>query len=231
MALASLRPRVSQMAEDNGFNIALEWFIARPLAERERLVTSCEATSPAISLPEFARKVAAATGLDGDRINALFTGLGGVLAFAADNPSLREFASEYVISLVSGAQDSSDETIKNHIERLLACDRTLGLSGKAQGVMWGQGRVFQRAQTLSQVRPIFPSDLSSEVETAVIVHELRIDYREGNYESAWSVALDRYQVASLIRILDRALQKETSIRKSERFRFLDIEAHDVSENV
>lgn len=229
MALASLRPRVSQMAEDNDFNIALAWFIARPLAERERLVKSCEATSPAISLPEFARKVAAATGLDGDRINALFTGLGGALAFAADNPSLREFASEYILSLVSGAE-GSDGTINNHIGRLLACDGTLGLSGKAQGVMWGQGRVFQRAQTLSQVRPIFPSDLSSDVETAVIVHELRIDYREGDYESAWSVALDRHQVASLIRILDRALHKETSIRKSERFRFLDIEAPDVSEN-
>lgn len=210
------------MAEDNDFNIALAWFVTQSIGEREQLVKACEETGPAISLPEFARKVAAATSLEENRVDALLTGLGGVFTFAADDPSLREFAREYLISLVSG-QQPSDGTVKAHIGRLLACDHTLGLSSKAQGVMWGQGRVFQRAQTLSQVRPIFPSDVSSDAETAVIVHELRIDYREGGYESAWSVVLDRHQVANLIHILDRALQKETSIRNGQRFRFLDIE--------
>lgn len=209
-------------AEEYDFNRALGWFASLPHENQEGLVRACESADPEIDLPQLGRKIAAASGHDPDHTQALLIGLGGIFNLVGVDPEMRQFATNYLLSL-AGADQQADDITKRCFDRLLRCERSIGLSNKAQGVMWGLGRVFKGAQTISQIRPVFQNDLKANVGSAVIVHELRIDYREGMYESAWSVAMNKAQIEYLIEILRRSLSKEENIRKTEAFLFLDAE--------
>ncbi len=208
--------------EEYDFSQALTWFASLDDVARENFVRACESADPSIDLPLLARRISAATGRNPDQTRGLLTGLGGILGLVGYDPDVRHIAANYIVSLIAEPA-RIDEAAKRHIDRLLRCERSIGLSSKAQGVMWGQGRVFKHAQTISQIRPVFQSDLETCVDSAVIVHDLRIDYREGTFDSAWSVAMNGRQIEGLIEALKRALCKEDNIRKTNAFHFLDSE--------
>ena len=122
------------------------------------------------------------------------------------------------LTLVAGS--CNEPEFADQLDRLLACEHSLGVTGKAQNILWGHGRVYRDAHILSQIRPIFLNDLESPADNAVFVHELRLEYSEGEENGAICIAMDQRKLQELTKVLKRAMIKEDNLRKSGKFNYL-----------
>ena len=73
---------------------------------------------------------------------------------------------------------------------------------------------------ITQIRPIFMNDLDAAADSAVIVHELRLDFREGDRHDSVCVAMDEAMVRSLEAVLNRAMLKESNLRSNGQFNYM-----------
>ena len=62
------------------------------------------------------------------------------------------------------------------------------------------------------LRPVFRTDLGERPPAFVVVHNLKVGYRESGEYREFFVALDTLDVHALKEALDRALEKEKSLR-------------------
>lgn len=87
---------------------------------------------------------------------------------------------------------------------------TLILSARALDVQHEYEHVFQSARILTDLRPIFNA-AGSDLQGAIIVHNLKITYYAmGEYREAF-FALDNSDLITLRKILERAETKTTSL--------------------
>lgn len=95
----------------------------------------------------------------------------------------------------------------------LVMEDTLGTAAKAGPVMTEHERIFVDARVLTDVRPIFHSDLPEKPKAAVLVHMLRITTRDiFGKEKAQYFALDTNDVRFIKQLMDRAIKKEEVLR-------------------
>jgi hypothetical protein len=201
---------------------AVEAFRDLPVGTREGIVAAFESAPASISFDDLANLVIAKVKAPKPIVLELARGLGGLVGYIATDPSLQAMFKRLLASYPEGAKPTKEErqAFESQVERLMACEQSIGLTGKAQDILWGHGKVFKEAHTITQVRPIFYNDLKKPLTTAVIVHELRLDYREAGSDGTVCVTLDRSQVESLRRVLHRALDKEKGVRASAAFAYL-----------
>jgi hypothetical protein len=83
---------------------------------------------------------------------------------------------------------------------------------KAIGVLRDNERMFCNARILTDIRPVFGSDVHIPPRAAVIVHMLNITYHEGRDLKEFYVGLDTDDVDTLRMVLERADIKAKSIR-------------------
>jgi hypothetical protein len=110
--------------------------------------------------------------------------------------------------------DLDDEhrlTLKARVSALLTAPSIQAVA-KTLDVSTGQERTFTEAKVFTGVRPIFGADVSDPPIGAVLVHELRIEYIEGQDVKSIFVVLDSSDVNELRKTLDRADDKATSIK-------------------
>jgi hypothetical protein len=103
------------------------------------------------------------------------------------------------------------EKARERIKRFLALDRSLGLTAKAFDLLTEYDKVFCNARVVTDMRPIFTTDVARSPDALVLVHTLRIAYHEGGDLKAVYVAMDTSDVDSLLTTLDRARKKEASL--------------------
>lgn len=213
------------MAKEKSFPTALQEFAGLPADVREALVKALESEAPAISLSELAKRTSSGLKMKFDFLEAMLDGLAGIIPIISPDKegelSLRQHLGQMLTKLAVPSDDSGNvEALQGHIFRLLNCERSIAITGKAQDIMWGHGLVFQRAHVITQIRPIFFSDVQLTPDNAVIVHDLRITYRVEKIEQSIQVSLDRRQLSEMIVILERALAKERSLLETGSFKFL-----------
>ena len=75
------------------------------------------------------------------------------------------------------------------------------------------GSVFLDARILTDVRPVFDDDVGDRLQSAIIVHSLRIDSRQGNSNTVDYFAMDERDLLWLRQVIDRALSKEAASRR------------------
>ncbi len=203
------------MSYTDDFPGAIKWFREMAPELRETLVVSLERSAPAISLDDLASTVinAAAISREDRRVlGNLLKGVSGLVFLAASNANFRNVVAQAFCGVDPASSESLTSDSREHFLRMLACESSLGITGKAQDVMWGHGRVFRGANVVTQIRPIFSHDVSAPAKDAVLVHDLKIDYREDNAEGSWLVTLDSGRIRELMQVLERALKKEETIR-------------------
>ncbi len=186
-----------------------------------RLASAIEQTQPALDLSEFASAVASIAEIDEESVRKVVLGVATILPIA---PDITEDVSKYIanVYLSDDAELEKHESLSKCLHRILLCGRTLGITSKAHNVMWGTGHTYFNARTLSQIRPIFyDADPEEAPEHAVIVHELRINYRTNDYTTDFVVSMDRQQIRSLIQVLGRAVDKEQAIRSKGGYSFME----------
>jgi len=211
------------MAREKQLDEALRAFANIQSDKREEAVKAIEDAEPAISIDDLAKAVSTRSAIDRELLTDLLTGLAGIVAIVGSRASTRDGFVPLLLNLAIGGEPSETpnaQQLADQLGRLLASEKSLGVTGKAQNVLWGHGRVYRDAHILSQIRPIFYNDLESEADNAVIVHELRLEYREGEEDGAICVAMDQRKLQELTKVLKRAIMKESNLRKSGKFNYL-----------
>lgn len=134
------------------------------------------------------------------------TTLGVSHAFAA--PKL----AETIAQRLSGLDGELIPKLQNRLSRLLAASDLVAL-GKAIDVATEHDRVLHGSRVLSDIRPVFDSDVSTDPVGAVITHTLRVDYFQDGETKTISFALDDYDLAQLRDVVSRAEEKQKTMSR------------------
>jgi hypothetical protein len=175
---------------------------------------------PTLSLTKLARRIAPAIKHTEDETLGLLAALGSLyVARIGKGETLENFSLELIEALnlkESGTEEKplSDEQMlkfRNDIKELLSLDDSLGVTAGATSIMVELEHVWQSARILTDLRPVFGPDLG-EPKADVLIHNLRIAYREGVRTNEFFVGLDSNDLRMLKDVVERALQKESSLR-------------------
>jgi hypothetical protein len=80
------------------------------------------------------------------------------------------------------------------------------LSAKALDLSYQHSHLLQRAQIVTDIRPLFNQD-ATEIQGTIISHKLLLRYDDIEGEHVLSLAVDEKDIKSLIRQCERALKK------------------------
>jgi hypothetical protein len=211
--LARTRLRVPRSEEK-----ALARVLSLSDAEVGAIHAALAESEPALSVRRLADRVAEKTGLASDLVYNVVRTL-AVLYTARDRSSTS--MDEFLADVERAAKEASSEDLKApkigwesaraRIKRFLTIDRSLGITAKAYDLLNEYERVFCDARVVTDVRPIFTADVAQKPDAAILVHTLRIAYHEGGDLKAVYVSMDTSDVASLMKLLERATKKEAGL--------------------
>jgi hypothetical protein len=109
----------------------------------------------------------------------------------------------------------NEEGKHNFSKRLadfLEATSVLGITAKAAKVLLEHEHVFLEPRILTDIRTVF-KDIEEQPVGAVIVHNLRITYRQNDDRKEFFVALDDSDLASLSQEIARAEAKAKVLKK------------------
>jgi hypothetical protein len=98
------------------------------------------------------------------------------------------------------------------ITEALSGENALAISSKARSVMGEYPRVYCSARILTDLRPVFKSDVEKEPAAFVVMHTLKIIYHENEEHREIFIAVDADDLGDLAIQLERAVKKESSLK-------------------
>ena len=98
------------------------------------------------------------------------------------------------------------------IAEALSGETALSISAKALDLMQEHANVYCFGRVLTDLRPIFKSDVSQAPDALVTIHTLKLVYHHEGEHREFFVALDTDDVKKLAAVLDRALRKEEALK-------------------
>lgn len=130
--------------------------------------------------------------------------------------------SEMAEDVCRGLDRSDDEEIrlsgedrehfKSRLIELLDVE-SIRIGAKGLEVLFENQRSFLGARIVTEIRPIFGSNPEEAPAGALVVHMLKITYREDGQDNEFFVALDTTDVGTLRNALDRADTKVGSLKE------------------
>lgn len=187
----------------------------------EEFLDALAKAGPQFNLADLSHEVADRLNLPAELVGGV-VGVLGSLYLTKDRPStpLETFIDQDVAAALKNAPTFSPENADAQWKRLrrflvaaLSLENTVGTASKAGYVLTQHERIFVSAQILTDVRPIFHSNVSENPESAVIVHMLRVTQRSNHRQREDQFfALDSNDVRDLRVVIDRALQKEKTLK-------------------
>lgn len=192
----------------------IEFLYNLPATARNKVATAFEDAKPTVSLDQLAKFVAGQTGQPPDDISRVAYAVSSILLWSEGDLGQRESLARGFSEFILHTKPVSPDFFEV-MKRLVACENSIGVAGKAQAIMWGQGRTYQRSRIITQVRPIF-FDPQKPPQHAVIIHELAVEYRGPDSGHVITVMLDARQLKELRGVVDRALAKEKALSEQQR---------------
>jgi hypothetical protein len=128
-----------------------------------------------------------------------------------DPAEAKSMAEEVALSDELSLERDQQATFQERLTALL-CSPSIRFTAKALELSVDYENVFSDCRILTDVRPVFPDDLE-DMAAAVIVDNLRISYfdRDGDL-STFFLAMDQKDLLALREEIDRALEKNKSMR-------------------
>lgn len=104
--------------------------------------------------------------------------------------------------------------LSRFLQSALSLERTIGTTVKAGPVLTEHERIFQDVRVMTDLRPIYHIDASERPNAALVIHMLKITQRNNlGVHSDLYFALDSNDITKLKEALERAQDKETTLRK------------------
>jgi hypothetical protein len=210
------------MAESTEFDVA-RYLSGLTREKRAALLTGLRSTMPSINIWQFASNVAKRADLDDADVHKLCLEFSSYFRLVNDDPKFFQAVPNYV---ATGYAEPVEEPkgsvaeLRDFVREILQCDRSLGVTLKANEVMWREERVYNAGAITTEVRPIYGTDPADTPENAVIVHQLRLAYRTAGSEASLFVAMNLEQLVALQRVLERAIQKENTLVRAGAYQYL-----------
>lgn len=156
-------------------------------------------------------------------LDAVMTSLVGLcLSRASQGMSPEDFAGDVLLSLRRSAARSTDKTrkvipedreevLRARILRFVTLESFV-ISARAFDVLTSHQRVMYTSRIFSDVRSIFGDDISKGPAAAVIIHKLKMEYRENGERKEMYFALDSKDLKTLADVVKRAEAKDSALR-------------------
>lgn len=173
--------------------------------------------APSLDIEDLVSTVASSASLERRKVSDIFQMLSGLYA-ARENLGLEvnEFVKEVRLAIEESGdpahQPSDWQVVEDAFRHALSADTALSISAKAIGILTDHSHVFWYSRVLTDLRPVFRTDLGARPPAFVVVHNLKLAYRASGEYREFFVALDTLDIHSLREALDRALEKEKSLR-------------------
>jgi hypothetical protein len=187
----------------------------------EALFTTLKDTRPTLAwrdslVAELTLKLREHSEASPDSLRSIGRMLTGVLSWRED-----ESASEIADDLIKAARSSGDERLlatpsdwdrlRPYLEKLLSLEQ-LQISAKARMLFTQTPRHLHMARVVTDARPIFTNKATEGPTAFVIVHTLSMEIHEDGEDKEWYLALDSADLENLRDTMDRAIQKESSLK-------------------
>ncbi len=185
--------------------------------QMQQLYDAVKAAHPTLTISAFSRQVASMSKVDEDIVREIIWAVGGLyyVSFATSR-SVRDVAQDIRLELESADSDVAlhegdlDE-LEKRLMMLLELHASLGVTTKARMLVGRHEPVFLDAQVVSDIRPVFGENPEEPPLAAVVLHRLRISYRDGEQEKDFSVVLETQEIADVRTALNRADLKAKSL--------------------
>ena len=159
--------------------------------------------------------------LQGTQLDALETSalLDAVIGLATHGHISRTPINELVTRLSCAPRiarsDDSDKRLAERVERLLSCD-VVRVHSKTLLIGSQHERIFANAQIVTDLRPLFKSDIEEEPEPegVLLSHTLSVHFigSDGTHDTFF-VVLDDQDIETIGALIDRARLKAKSMRR------------------
>jgi hypothetical protein len=185
--------------------------------ERKLMIKMLKEGTPTLSLESLTRGLADSSGIAHERARR-------IVDFLVSLNGAREFldleVGEFVKQFQTAIEDAGQEDLRpddwdefsDTIRSALSGDGALALSAKAIFLLRDHNNIFASARVMTDLRPIFRSDVAIEPAAFLAVHTLKLSYDTSSGVDDFYVAMDRTDVTKMIDLLQRALEKEASLR-------------------
>jgi hypothetical protein len=123
--------------------------------------------------------------------------------------STEQISKDFVDAILSDEtfSDISDDEVsrfEGRLNKLLDIESPLRLSFQAIALQQEYERVLFRTQILTDMRPLLSKDSEQAVNGALIIHTLKVEYRDANGSNEFYVALDSKDLQNLRKQIDEA---------------------------
>ncbi len=180
------------------------------------LLNAIEKIEPTLSTRDYAKQVTSAVGPKIEEADTLTDVLLNLLWVRERYRSTPEFLKDIRKAAEESKEAEVDDTIwecfEQHFSQLLRDKTSAEITAKAWDLSQEYERLFVDARIISDLRPLFRSDVEEQPTAMLIGHNLKVAFREkGSFEEI-HIELDIDDLKTLQRIVNRALKKDKSLR-------------------
>ena len=118
-----------------------------------------------------------------------------------------------------------DNTLKDQLTEILSSKGSFYITFKATTLVGEREKLLGNTRIITDVRPVFNEENDCKIESFLLIHNLKIVYHEGEEHKEVYFALDKNDLKILKEHIQRAEEKEKSIR--EQFKTINISFLDI----
>jgi DNA-binding Lrp family transcriptional regulator len=192
-------------------------FIQMSPAEVASLLQTLREEQPSLDIEQLVDAIADRLSLDRGKTSEAIRFLAN-LSFArqALGMPIDEFVTELRAAIeTAGKKDlfpGDWETFQTAVTEALSGDNALAVSSKALEILGDNEKNYCYARVLTDLRPVFRSDVEQAPVAMVAVHALKIAYHQEGEHRDFFISLDRADLEKLSELIQRAIKKEESLK-------------------
>ena len=165
-------------------------------------------------IAEFADLASGSGGVSVEEAQALLSMMLSTLARAdVGDFDLDELVGQMAATSSLGLGDDERGDLAVRVKGLID-RRSTQLLHKSLALMREHESIFLDARIMTDIRPVFGGDVSEELDAVVLTHSLKIDFIEEGRRRRFHVALDQSDLQVMKSVLERAIEKATSLRQT-----------------
>lgn len=167
---------------------------------------------------KLTKEIAPKTGIDKHDVSKIISVLFSLYGLKVkDNKSSLELVEDISESLgnIQSFKISAPalKNFKHNLNELLSLDNSIGMTVKTLSLGTEYEKIFVNSRITTDIRPAF-ENLNGDVGTAVIVHNLKLEYHTGHRHEDIFISFSSNDLIELKEQITRAEKKEEIIRKS-----------------
>lgn len=186
--------------------------------EWDALIKVFERVEPSISMPEVLIEVGKKIGKDIPASQDILS----ILADLAQVKTVSNLSTDRFLDELRMASNSSGDPklatasvdwdlISRSIGLILDDSSALAQSSKLSGLQWDRPNVFQDARVLTDLRPSFGATPDEGVKQFILIHTLRLQYKDLDGPREFFISLDGDDIRELHREVERSIEKEVAL--------------------